>query len=597
MSSHWPGLHPDQASYVDIRRHRELYVDKTSCFATLLALKPGGSPQEPSLETKYVFLARPRRFGKSLLVATLEAWFQGISADWETPGHHDPKPDWLFADTAGFNSWHKQAIRPVIRLDMSSVGGNTVEEVRSTLLDHLGSLYVLWARRGVNLSASDIVWEYTNDVPWAVVLHERTPPHIWFRSLLQGLYAHYRLKPVVLIDKYDAPVTRLLEDEVEPTTRTAILGLLRDFYRVLKSEESSLHFVFITGVSRFGKTSLFSALNNLTDISQDVRYAPLCGFTEQEVSTYLIPYLDQIAHNIGGALQTLQDMLRDYYNGYQFAPYGEDSHQVYNPFTLLSFLHEWRFRKSDQAWRERQLTNHWANAGNSALLIRLIERGQYDPPPVTPALNRLSRVSYDLDHLDYTALMLQTGYYTFHFGEDRKVSRYSWTTPTGKSGMPICSIFGSIFMGQGPDGRTTTDCIFSTKPCKTRIMNLFAMGSCSSFQYIPGDKLREESAFHIIMDVLRYVMQLEYASEVLVWGGRLDQVHEFPGHVCVIELKYNKTAEEALHQIETKGYADRFRDRNCRLTALGLNFVKDSTEDSPRIEYASRTLYDPGTVQ
>ena len=282
-SSHLPGLHTDQADYVDIRRHRELYVDKTQHFANLLAPKPYSDPQEPSLQTKYVFLARPRRFGKTLLVATLEAWFQGQALSQPTP--HLEKSEMLFAGTAGHDSWRTQPLRPVIRLDMSEALGNTAAEINHNLIAIFRRIYAQWFQRGVSLSFDP---RPTPKPEWMLPDASLSPAR-WLRHLITSLYRHYELKPVVLIDEYDAPITRMIGAEVEHKTQASILQGLQDFYVTLKAAGADLHFVFLTGISRFAKVSLFSAFNNLRDISWSPTYATLCGFTERELHVHLAP--------------------------------------------------------------------------------------------------------------------------------------------------------------------------------------------------------------------------------------------------------------------------------------------------------------------
>ena len=349
--------------------------------------------------------------------------------------------------------------------------------------------------------------------------------------------------------------------------------------------------MFLTGIGRFGKVNLFSALNNLQDISEDPRYATLCGFTEQEVAQYLTSYLVQIADNIGWSLQDLWSYMQESYNGYQFSASRTDVEQVYNPFTLLSSLNEWLQFDSDQAWREGQLTHHWANSGNPSLLMRLIAMGRYCAPPEKPDLKSLRRVSYDLEQLDYTALMWQTGYFTFRGGQDGEPLRLDY--PNREVRDTCMRNLWEHFHGVGARWPEKDKLYPLYHALENQDYGAFCTGLLPLIAGIPGAKLKEESDFHIIMDVLAYVMQLTCPSEGAVWGGRFDQAHEFENHVCVIELKYNRTAPEALAQIRTRRYIDKFRDRGVPFVGLGLNFVKDGTAASPRSEHKVQTLYDP----
>lgn len=591
LTSPLPGLHPDQADYVSIRRTRGLYVDKTPAFTQLLARAPHSDPRDPDLQVPYVFLTRPRRFGKSLLVATLEAWFQGVPADLGSPDHHDVWPDWLFAGTAGFETWRSQTMRPVIRLDMSGVSGDSAHEVKDALLAHLGRIYVLWAQRGVRLPSTGIAWDCLDGVPLDAVLDDRQTPHFWLESLIRRLYAHYGQKPVVLIDEYNAPITRLIgKRQADREACEDILDLLHDFYQVLKRMESRMHFVFLTGISFLGKVSVFSALNNLVDISLDERYNALCGFTEAEVTACLTPYLERIAHNIGGSLATVRETVRDYYNGYQFSPYLAGADPVYNPFTLLSCLHDWQHRQTDQAWPSGLQANHWARSGNPSLLIRLVGQGQYQAPPVRPDVSRLSEVSYDLAQLDYASLMFQTGYYTFRGGTPEEPLRLDY--PNREVRETYMRHLQGYLDGRG-----------QAWPAQAHVARLYQALAAQAYEQwvaevetllagIPGDKLQAESDFHLVLDVMSYMLHTAYGTELSGWGTRLDQAHVFADHVCVMELKYNRTAAEALAQIERKGYIRRYQSRGVPIVGLGLNFHK-SGAGTPGIEYVQRTLYEP----
>ncbi len=579
LPTHLPGLHTDQADYVSIRLNHELYVDKTPHFATLLAPKHSSHRGTPELQTKYVFLARPRRFGKSLLVSTLEAWFQGTHLHHQATQLH--KPDELFAGTAGYNTWCSQPIRPVIRLDMSAVQGSAHDQVRGKLTSLLWGKYGQWHRRGVKVAYD----------PTIIRPDMSISPAEYLEHLIRCLQDHYGLNPAILIDEYDAPITYLIGKPSAEAHLEPVLDELHEFYGILKSAGDDLHFVFFTGVSRFGKVNLFSAINNMKDITEDPRYATLCGFTEQEVTKYLTPYLERIAHNIGWSLPTLRSYLQEYYNGYLFSVHQAGIELVYNPFTLLSSVDEWLLRDSDQAWREGQLTNHWSNSDTPDLLTRLIRRGKYTFPPEQPDLSCLARVSYNLDNLDYAALMLQTGYYTLRGGHSGDPLQLDYPNREVKDSYML--ELWEYLHGAGAQWPKREQLDMMRRALEHRDYATFCERLLPLVARIPAEKLKEESDFHIILDVLSYVMQLECQSEVAVWGGRFDRAHEFQDHVCVMELKYNRSAQEALEQIKVRKYIDRFRDRRVSIVGLGLNFVKDDTAESPRIEHEVQTLYNP----
>ncbi len=591
-----PSLHVDKAEYVAIRREQGLYVDKTHHFATLLAPEPASDSQSPGLQNQYVFLSRPRRFGKSLLIATLEAWFQGLLPPANSPEGYDPKPDWLFAHTAGFDTWRAQPLRPVIRLNMSAAVGNSSLEVLQSLRGHLEELFTLWAQRGVTLAHTDIVWEQDRGQVSNAELDKTRSAAYWLSYLIRRLNQHYDTKTVVLIDEYDAPITHLIGNaEISPDTRSSILNALGEFYRVLKNQEARLHFVFITGISYFGKVNVFSALNNLQDISLKPEYAALCGFTEEEVQTYLSRHLERVARRNDLELTALQAQLRDYYNGYRFTNVqDQDIAPVYNPFSLLSCLNEWQNLQAEPNWLEQWRPAHWASSATPSLLIRVIQQGRYESPQrdLDPATlgSRLSQVSYDLKRIDYAALMWQTGYYTWCLGE---TGALQWDYPNREVRETYLQELQGYLGDYQPE--------WPGRDHMTRLYQMLAQEEFGQFAQeldylvagIPSDKLTAESDFHLVLHVLSYVLHREFLSEVSGWARRSDMVHKLPEYLCIWELKYNGSASAALAQIERKKYAHAFFHLGMRIVGLGVNFDKQSTQVAPRVTWQAKELYVP----
>ena len=324
-----PFLHPDQSEFIPIRRAGGLYVDKTDHLRRLLAPVGGDGSL---LQSKYVFFARPRRFGKTLLISTLEAFFQGNLPKLASPDKDSFDPDAgervkLFRGTAIEDVVRQTRPHPVVRLNMAMTTSDTPEGLRSRLKEHLESVYTDWHHRGV---ATGLDTKTDGDY----VRFTRTPegttvsPSGRVERLLVVLQRHFKAKPVVLIDEYDAPLTHLLGRDMDPEP---FISILREFFGLLKHLEDQLHFVFITGISRFAHVNLFSALNNLTDLSWDLDYSDLCGFSESDIRDYLLPYLQAGAANLGKPLEQMVQELRDHYNGYCFGHPGF-SENVYNPF-------------------------------------------------------------------------------------------------------------------------------------------------------------------------------------------------------------------------------------------------------------------------
>ena len=325
-----PFLHPDQSGFIPIRRGGGLYVDKTGHLHRLLAPVKGDGSR---LRTKYAFLARPRRFGKTLLVSTLEAYFQG---DLPRLGSSDPTcldPDAgereeLFQGTAIENAVRQTRVHPVVRLNLATIAaGPLPRSLHTRLLVHLESVYTDWHARGAATGIEPRTEGGVIQFPPPPEGSDAVPASARLRNLLHELERQFKAKPVVLIDEYDAPLTHLLGRDIDPEP---FIAVLREFFGLLKHLEENLHFVFITGISRFAHVNLFSALNNLTDISWDSNYADLCGFTEADLQGSLQPYLQAGAGNLGKPVEDVTQELRDYYNGYCFGHPGL-SENVYKP--------------------------------------------------------------------------------------------------------------------------------------------------------------------------------------------------------------------------------------------------------------------------
>ena len=303
MSSESPlaFLRPDQSEFILLRHGGGLYIDKTPYLLSLLA----PTDRNPSLlNNKYVFLARPRRFGKSLLVTTLEAFFQGevAIASRYLNGHDPPRMSKteLFQDTAAADTVETRGFHPVVRLNMVNTPADTPERLEANLLEMLGGLYTLWNRRGVDVGLKPV--DESGEVKFPT--DPAVSPAQRLEDLVGRLKARYGANPVVLVDEYDAPLVHLLGKDADPEPT---LDILRNFYVKLKSLEADLHFVFITGITRFARVSLFSAFNNLRDISWEPAYATLCGFTEREVRAALQPHLAQAAGHLNLSLEDFMD--------------------------------------------------------------------------------------------------------------------------------------------------------------------------------------------------------------------------------------------------------------------------------------------------
>ena len=571
-----PFLHPDQSEFIPIRRDGGLYVDKTSHLRKLLAPVGDGS----RLRTKYVFFARPRRFGKTLLVSTLEAFFQGdlprlgssAKAAFD-PGAGERAA--LFRGTAIENVVRQTRVHPVVRLNMAMTASDTPQGLRTRLLAHLESVYTHWHSRGVATGIEPGTEEDFIEFPPPRPGSESVPAVSRLERLLHALERQFDAPPVILIDEYDAPLTHLLGRDMDPEPFVAVL---REFFGLLKHQEKLLHFVFITGISRFAHVNLFSTLNNLKDISWDSNYSDLCGFSESDIQAYLLPYLQTGAVNLDKSLEQVVQELRDHYNGYCFGVPGLDEN-VYNPYSLLNCLDDMQDAAASR-WKLLGWPNYWSESGTPRFLVRMARNGDLaltrEPPPV----HQLMQTTYDLNHIEYGSLMLQTGYFTLRLDRDRL--RYDY--PNNEVRLTFASSLLEDFgRYAATDELTALHRALAEEDCDTFRARLHAF-----MAGMPGEKIANETDCRLILHALCQLMRVEFRSEVHQLGGRSDLEVVFPGHVCVFEFKYNASPQAALEQIEARDYGRRYFASGRRVVAVGLNFVGGSAEEPLRIEYRAR---------
>jgi len=324
-----------------------IYVDKTKMIYQLINKTMG----------KSFFLSRPRRFGKSLLVSTLKELFLGNRKLFKD----------LWIDSSDFQ-WDKH---PVIFLDFSNIGHKTSEQLEKNLswqLEQIGEEYK------ANLT---------------------TAPYI--ESKLQLLITQLAKinKVVILIDEYDKPLLDHISNSEEAVKQQAIL---RSFYSVIKSMDEHTEFVFLTGVTKFSKTSVFSGLNNLTDLTTLPEMGSLLGYSQEEVNKYFDLYINAIAVNKNQNIESIKADMRSWYNGYQFS---QEPVKVYNPFSVLSYL------------STQRLSNYWFETGTPYFLINLIKINNYPIQDIQNSkLNVLDLDSLEIDRIKLIPLLFQTGYLT-----------------------------------------------------------------------------------------------------------------------------------------------------------------------------------------
>lgn len=492
-------------NFEKIRRGGYFYVDKTEIVYRLV--KTGS----------YYFLSRPRRFGKSLLISTLEAYFQGKKDLFEGLAMEKLEKEW------------KQY--PVLHLDLNIEKYDTPESLNNILEKNL------------------VAWEKL----YGAEPSERSLP-LRFAGVLERAYKQTGELVVVLVDEYDKPMLQAIGNE---TLQCEFRNTLKPFYGVLKTMDSCIRFALLTGVTKFGKASVFSDLNNLEDLSMWNEYIDICGISEEEIHRNLEPELHEFARAQGLTYEALCAKLRLYYDGYHFT---HNSIGMYNPFSLLN------------AFKRREFGSYWFETGTPTYLVELLKRHNYN-------LERLASEetdeqvlnSIDSESTNPVPVIYQSGYLTIkdydaEFGiyrlgfPNREVEEgfvrflLPFYARTNKVEGPfeIQNFVREIRMGQ-------PDAFFH------RLQSFFAD---TPYELVRDLELHYQNVLYIVFKLVGFYTEAEYHTS----EGRVDLVVKTSDYIYVMEFKLEGTAEEALQQINEKHYAQPFEADERRLFKIGVNF-------------------------
>lgn len=499
-----------ESSFENMRTRDYLYVDKTEYIHRMVT------------EGAYYFLARPRRFGKSLLVSTLRCLFQGRRELFEG----------LWIAEHGEWEWKEH---PVIAIDFNEIANDTPDVLRSDLAEYL-----------MNIGGSQIVPEGVSVV-------------LMFRELVRGLHRKTGMPVVVLIDEYDKPIIEHLgKGKEELEIAIANRDVLRGFFGVLKGLNviPALRFVLLTGVSQFSKVSVFSELNNLNDISMHGAYADMLGYTQEELETYFDGYIRRLAGKLGRSETSVKADLADWYDGYRFS---EEDVRVYNPFSIL------------KAFDYERLKNYWFETGTPAFLVNLLEQEQYNLPRIERLqVSRSIFTTFEVDDLSPEAVLFQTGYLTI---EDADGRLYTLDYPNRE--VKISFTESLLFSWTKDVKRETSSHVLQlSRHLRDEDLEAFFETVTAIFASIPYDiaAQRDEAYFHTIFYLMITASGGAAQSSVLTCRGRIDLVVTFPDKIYIIEFKCDQSAETGLKQIWERGYVEKYRQRGKQVVLLGINF-------------------------
>lgn len=511
-----PKLPVDISSFEKMRTEGYLYVDKTQHIYRIVT------------EGTFYFLSRPRRFGKSLLVSTLACLFQGRKDLFEGL--------WIAAQS----DWGWQAF-PVLALDFNTIPGGSADELKQGL--------------GFRLKQAAEAYGITLAAPFL---------ELQFDELICKLYKATQKPVVVLIDEYDKRIIEHLgKGEEHLTIAKSIRDVLKTFFGILKGQSVSdkLRLVFLTGVSRFSKVSLFSDLNNLRDLSMREPYADLLGYTQAELETNFAPYLAQLAEKLGWPRAQLLTAFAAKYDGYRFtnAPV-----RVYNPFSVLNALNDFA------------LQDYWFESATPAFLVNLLRERQYHLPEIEGLqVSRTIFTNFDIDLIWPEALLFQTGYVTI-----RDVQQELYTL--GYPNQEVKHAFTeALLLGLAAERRAAVSSLTLQLPGYLQRNDVagFIETMQAIFASVPYDiqTQRDEAYFHTIFYLMLSASGLvDVQSSVLTSKGRIDLVVEFPAQVYIIEFKCNQNAATALRQIQDKQYAAKYRRSGKTILLLGINFNRET---------------------
>ena len=479
-----------------------VYIDKTQLLYTLIN------------SSKTAFLSRPRRFGKSLIVTTLEQIFLGKRE--------------LFKGLAICDTDYDFIEYPVIKLSFINDDYQDADNLRLA----------------INSMLDDVAFKY--DVKLSAPTH-----NLRLKELVLALFRQTNRPVVILIDEYDKPILNHLFSEHLSEIKKVISG----FYGAIKSLDEYLQFVFVTGVSKFAKVSVFSGMNSLVDISMEREYSALCGITHDEIDNYFTEPLHQIAASLGMEYSILRAKLASWYNGYLFHPKGEG---VYSPFSLLSLL------------RKKEFGHYWFATATPTFVIDMIKENQFDLAQIQEyELDDSALMACEPEHIDVLPLLLQTGYLTIDTFDD---GFYQLAFPN----FEVEYAFNRAIVNQFSSITPHTHSGYIRKLCNAlnnnEITEFFTILKVF-FVNIPYDiTLKQEkyyqSLFFSIFTLIGYDIDCEVRTNI----GRIDCVLTTNTHVYIIEFKLDGTKEQALAQINDKQYSQKYQLNNRILCLVGADF-------------------------
>ena len=492
-------------TFEKIRENDMLYIDKTEYIWNMINL------------SKYIFLSRPRRFGKSLLVSTLQAYFEGRKDLFKG----------LFIETVE-KEWTEY---PVLRFDMSL--GKHME--KEQLERYLGNC----------------LEEYEKNYG---IINPSTDNNDRLTALIQAAYQKTGKKVVVLIDEYDAPFLDVVHEE---KTLPILRNVMLNFYSPLKASDPYLEFVFLTGITKFSPPSIFSGLNNLKNISMRPDYAGVCGITKEEMLTAMSDYIDDFAEAQEITREEAIEGLKRQYDGYHFTWPSPD---VFNPFSLLN------------AFQDHDYTNYWFSSGTPTYLIEMLRMFNVVPSKIGGASVLASAFDAPTENMkSITPLLYQSGYITIK-DYNRAAKLYTLDIPNTEIRVGLMdSLLPNYVHGCYDEGGTTIGHMYEAL-LNDDLDEMFRLLQAYLLTVPYCDNANSEGHYQQLLYVIFSLFGRYVEVEVRTPTGRVDIVMKTAKAVYVFELKLNMSAQAAMKQIDLKDYSSKFALSGLPIVKVGINF-------------------------
>ena len=488
-----------------IRKDGFVYVDKTDLVYKMV--QKGG----------YYFLSRPRRFGKSLLVSTLEAYFSGKKELFTGLAIADLEKDWIEY--------------PVLRMDLSGKSYDSPEVLQQVFDDYLSR------------------WEKKYGIE-----NKFTVPGIRFSQVIEAAYLQTGKRAVVLIDEYDKPILdNMGNEELSDVFRNQLQG----FYSVMKAKDGIIQFGFLTGVSKIGKLSVFSGLNNLKDISMDARYTDICGISEKDLKKYFKESIRELAEVNKMSVKACYTQLAQMYDGYHFR---QNSTGIYNPFSVLN-----TFETGD-------FDNYWFETATPSFLVRFLQRGNYKLDDITR-----DRVPASLlkggnsERPNAITLLYQTGYLTIK-GYNEADRLYCLGYPNKEVEDSFMESLSEFYtpIDKNPGVLSAPKFVEDIRKGDVEMLmrRFTAFFADLDYQIMGDDELYFQNTMYVMLKIIGQQVQVERHTS----NGRIDILIQTDRFVYIIELKRDKNPNDALDQIDEKGYDWPFMADERKVFKIGANF-------------------------